>query len=285
MPDDPSLTTVEQHVSDYLTSTDALGFNRYTDFDWANLPESLRNSRVTDLHISAVETAMIVEDHIPQYGSEYIRLFPIDPDRSDADLWCNRQMLHFVFRWVMEEDRHAHVLELWLRHSGRRDPAQLTQLMVSEGKKVWHAPHDIPSQLFTYTALQEKATQLYYTCLRHAIDEPVLRSALGRLSQDEARHCAFFSKLVVDSVVHGNQKTMLQLREALEQFRMPLSDMMENYKRKAIQMMRAASGYDYREAFDYYARLLRRVADSRTTARGSGLMDLLAFAQASVPSR
>lgn len=285
MPEDPSLVAVQKHVNDYLAATDALGYNRFTDFDWDNLPASIEASRLTDLHISAVETAMIVEDHIPQYGSEYIRLFPIEPDLSDDDLWRNRQMLHFVFRWVMEEDRHAHVLELWLRSSGRRDAAQLTQLMVDEGRKVWHAPHDIPSQLFTYTALQEKATQLYYTCLRHAIDEPILRSALGRLSQDEARHCAFFSKLVVDSLVHGNQKTMILLREALEQFRMPLSDMMDNYKRKAIQMMRAASGYDYREAFDYYARLLRRVADSRSNARGTNLMDLLAYAQASVPSR
>src|SRR5262249_49003566 len=95
MPDDPSLTTVEQHVHDYLTATDALGFNRYTDFDWENLPASIQRSHLTELHISAVETAMLVEDHIPHYGSEYIRLFPIDPDRSDAELWCNRQMLHF----------------------------------------------------------------------------------------------------------------------------------------------------------------------------------------------
>jgi hypothetical protein len=285
MPNDVSLFAVEDHVRDYLRINDGLGYNRFTDFDWANLPASVDASKLTEVHIGAVETAMLVEDHIPQYGAEYMRLFRIHPDLSDEETWVNRQMLHFVARWVMEEDRHAHILELWLRHSGRRDAAELTRLMVYEGRKVWHSPHDIPSQLFTYTALQEKATQLYYTCLRHAVDEPVLREALAKLSQDEARHCGFFSKLVVDSIVHGNQRTMILLREALDQFAMPLSDMIENYKRKAIQMMRAASGYDYREAFEYYARLLRRVTDNRTHARGTNVQDLLEFAQQLAPAR
>jgi len=285
MPTDASLVSVEEHVRDYLKANDSLGYNRFTDFDWENLPASVDGSGLTDVHIGAVETAMLVEDHIPQYGSEYMRLFRIDPDLSDEDTWVNRQMLHFVSRWVMEEDRHAHILELWLRHSGRRDSAALTKLMVYEGRKQWQSPHDIPSQLFTYTALQEKATQLYYTCLRHAIDEPILREALGRLSQDEARHCGFFSKLVIDSITHGNQRTVLLLREAMEQFAMPLADMIENYKRRAIQMMRAAGGYDYREAFDYYARLLKRVSENRTQARGTNVADLLQFAQQLAPAR
>ena len=54
-------------------------------------------------------------------------------------------MLHFVFRWVAEEDRHGHILELWLRNSGRRDPEKLTELMVYEGRKTYHSPHDVPA--------------------------------------------------------------------------------------------------------------------------------------------
>ena len=44
------------------------GYNRFTDFDWATLPESLARSQVTELQIGAVETAMLVEDHIPGYA-------------------------------------------------------------------------------------------------------------------------------------------------------------------------------------------------------------------------
>jgi hypothetical protein len=286
MPLDPSLIDIETHVEKYLRTNDHVGYNRFADFDWATLPESVARSSLRDLHINAVETAMLVEDHIPGYGAEYTRLFSMtEPGRDDVEAWRHRQMLHFVFRWVAEEDRHAHLLELWLRHSGRRDPERLTQLMVYEGQKQYHAPHDIPSQLFAYTALQEKATQLYYTCLRHAVDEPVLRDALAKMSQDEARHAAFFSSLVVDSLVHGNQRTIQLLREALEQFAMPLADMLDNYKRKAIQMVYAANGYDYKEAYDYFARLVQRVLNNRTHARGTNLLDLMNYARQLAPAR
>jgi Fatty acid desaturase len=116
------------------------------------------------------------------------------------------------------------------------------------------------------------------------VDEPVLRSALAKLSQDEARHTFFFSRLVIDALEQGNAKTLALLREALDQFKMPLADMMDNYRRKAVQMMRAANGYDYREAFEYFARLLRQVADRRTQARGTNLMDLVRFAEQLVPT-
>ncbi len=282
---DASLVAVESHVRAYLEANDGVAYNRFTDFDWESLPRSVEQSNLTDLHLSAVETAMLVEDHIPGYGAEYMRLFAMEPGRTDEEAWQRRQMLHFVFRWVSEEDRHAHLLELWLRSSGRRDPEALTKLMVYEGAKFYQAPHEIATPLFTYTALQEKATPLYYSCLRQAVDEPVLRQILGRLAQDEARHARFFSSLVIDALAHGNQKTFQQMREALDQFRMPLSDMIDNYKRKAIQMVHAANGYDYKEAYDYFARLNRKVATSRTNARGTSLMDLLRHTEQLVPAR
>ena len=282
---DPSLVNVEARVREYLQANDSTGYNRYLDFDWEKLPESLAKSNVQELHLSAVETAMLVEDHIPGYAYEYQRLFTMDVDRTDDDAWRSRQMLHFVFRWVAEEDRHAHCLELWLRNSGRRDPQALTDLMVVECKKHYVAPHDNPTQLFTYTAIQEKATQLFYSCLRQSVDEPVLRAVLAKLSQDEARHCHFFSQLVLDALHNASSQHVVQIKETLEHFSMPLSMMMENYKRKAIQMMRAAGGYDYRDAFEYYARLLRRVNESRTTARGTNIMDLLDHTQRLIPAR
>ena len=161
--------------------------------------------------------------------------------------------------------------------------------MMTECKKHYVAPHDDPAQLFTYTALQEKATQLFYSCLRQSVDEPVLRSILLKLSQDEARHCHFFSQLVLDALRQGNSRTIAQMRESLEQFSMPLAMMMENYKRRAIQMMRAASGYHYKDAIDHFSRLIKRVEESRTSSRGgpggAPLQDLLRFTQEMQPER
>jgi acyl-[acyl-carrier-protein] desaturase len=285
MEETPALIRLEKHVTDYLAANDHVGYNRFSDFAWDTLKDSVLVAGMTDVHVGAVETAMLVEDHIPGYGAEYTRLFMVHEDRTDAEAWQCRQMLHFVFRWVAEEDRHAHCLELWLRHSGRRDPQALTELMVLECKKPYVAPHDNPTQLFTYTAIQEKATQLFYSCLRQSVDEPVLRAVLARLSQDEARHCHFFSQLVLDALHDASNQHVAQIKETLEHFSMPLAMMMENYKRKAIQMMRAARGYNYLEAMQHFERLVKRTMETRTNARGTNLQDLLLFTQQLVPDR
>lgn len=281
----PALIQLEKHVTDYLRSNDHVGYNRFEDFDWASLKDSVHVAEMTDLQVGAVETAMIVEDHIPGYGSEYIRLFMVDESRTDEEAWNCRQMLHFVFRWVAEEDRHAHVLELWLRNCGRKDPKALTDLMVSECKKHYIAPHENPAQLFTYTSIQEKATQLYYQCLRQSVREPVLRSVLAKLAQDEARHCHFFSQMVLDALAEGGNRQIAQIKDTLEHFKMPLSEMMHNYRRKAIQMKHAAGGYNHMEALDHFARLVKRVMETRTNARGSSLQDLLTFTQQLIPHK
>lgn len=279
----PCLGRVEQHVNTYLLANDAVGYNRFTDFDWSGLKDAVQQSTMTDMHVGAVETAMLVEDHIPGYASEYMRLFMVHEGQTDAEAWTSRQMLHFVFRWVAEEDRHAHCLELWLRNCGKRDDTALTELMVTEGKKKYTVPHEDPTQLFTYTALQEKATQLYYSCLRSSVDEPVLRAILARLAQDEARHCHFFSQFVLDALQAKGTRQIAQMREVLEQFHMPLAMMLENYKRKSIQMMRAAGGYDYRDALEHFSRLVTRSMEARSTARTDTLQDLLLFARGLEP--
>lgn len=283
----PALIRLEEHVNAYLRSNDHVGYNRFTDFEWEKLKDSITDTGMTDVQVGAVETAMLVEDHIPGYGAEYTRLFMVHEGRTDEEAVKCRQMLHFVFRWVAEEDRHAHVLELWLRHSGRRDEQALTDLMIQECKKEYIAPHDNPTQLFTYTAVQEKATQLFYSCLRQSVDEPILRSVLAKLSQDEARHCHFFSQMVLDALREGNHRHVAQIKDSLQHFSMPLAMMMDNYKRKAIQMMRAARGYNYLDALEHFERLVKQVQNTRTTGRGgngtANLQDLLQFTQQLLP--
>ena len=136
----PALIRLEEHVNAYLRSNDNVGYNRFTDFEWEKLKDSITESGMTDLHVGAVETAMLVEDHIPGYGAEYTRLFMVHEGRTDEEAVQCRQMLHFVFRWVAEEDRHAHVLELWLRHSGRRTAGTVTA--PPKPTRFWAAPSD-----------------------------------------------------------------------------------------------------------------------------------------------
>ena len=126
-----------------------------------------------------------------------------------------------------------------------------------------------------YTVIQEKATQVFYACLRDAVDEPVLKTVLTSLSQDEARHCGFFVDLLKLYLEMPGARNYAGIKEAVVGFKMPLYGMIDNYKRRSINMMRAAPGYHYRDAFSIIELALKRYADAETGSRSHTLQDLL----------
>lgn len=268
----------------FLTVSDDIAWNRYTDFDWSAV-NCTQPHPLSAVQIAATKTALMVEDHIPGFATEYMRLFPVDESVSPEQVWKNRQTLHFIMRWISEEDRHAHVLELYLRETNAVDQEELTQEMVHEGVKHYSVPHEDPSQLMVYTTLQEKATQLFYACLGRAIDEPVLESVLKKLAQDESRHCGFFTDVVRSELQVRGDVFLGSIKESMEQFSMPLYDMLDSYKRQAINMIRTAKGYDAREAFIHMARIIERYVESRTDSRSHTFEDMLRQIHALVPAR
>lgn len=274
---------LEGVLAKFLTISDRVNWGRYTDFDWGKVNESTPHP-LNKTQIAAVRTALMVEDHIPGYGAEYMRLFAVDDSVGPERAWFNRQMLHFIFRWCSEEDRHAHVLELYLRETRAVQDDDLTAEMVKEGVKKYIAPHEDPVQLFTYTTLQERATQIFYQCLRDNIDEPVLGSVLTRLAQDESRHCAFFGDMVRMALERGGAKVVPLIREAMDAFKMPMANMLDGYRRQSIRMIQAAGGYDYREAFTHFGKVLRDYTKSPTYSRSHTFEDLLRAIAALAPA-
>lgn len=256
-------------VNRYLRTSDTKAWSRFDEFDWPNLSKSEEVAKLTDTQLAAVRTSLMIEDHIPGYATEYFRLFPVDASVSGETAWQNRNILHFVFQWCAEEDRHAHAFEMYLRSSGRVDQDNLTREMVHEGVKKYRAPSDNFSLLFTYTMLQEKATQLYYQTLYQSVEHaPVLRALLRRLFQDEARHCGYFSDLVLLDLKSQGDALVAKIKTALDAFSMPMADLLDNYKRQAITMIRAAKGYDHRSSFSQLDEIIRRYtqASSKSTA-------------------
>ncbi|MBI3288726.1 MAG: acyl-ACP desaturase [Elusimicrobia bacterium] len=264
-------TSVQGLVQRYLERFETHAWNRFRAFSW----DSVQGGLLTEEQIDALKTAMLVEDHIPGYSKAYYGMLSLDPGLPLDELLFRRQMLHFVFLWACDEDRHAHTLENYLRASGRVDPAALTSEMLTAVAKPYRAPHDEPMQMAVYTVIQEKATQVFYSCLRDVVEEPVLKRVLDSLSQDEARHCGFFTDLLRMYLAVPGGADYALIKEAVVGFKMPLHGTLDNYKRRAITMMRAATGYHYRNAFALIEQAVGRYAGARSDSRSHTLEDLL----------
>lgn len=258
-------------VQRYLTRFELQGWNRFSAFDWTAVQAEL----LTENEVDALRTAMLVEDHIPGYSGAYHRLFALTPDLSDDELTFRRHMLHFVFKWVSDEDRHAQTLENYLRACKRVDVKSMEAEMRATVVSPYKAPHLDGMQMAVYTVIQEKATQVFYARLREACAEPVGQQVLDCLSQDEARHCGFFCDLLRVYLASPEGVDVAKIKEAVEQFKMPLYGVLDNYRRRSIVMMRAAAGYDFRDAFGLIEQAVRRFADARTGSRSQTLKDLL----------
>src|SRR5262249_33013094 len=144
----------------------------------------------------AVAFITYIEDHLPGYFLEYQRLFPVDAAAPPGDFLHNRELYRFSVKWAQEEDAHAHVLFAYQVRAGLADPDALRAKLGGAGQKPFRLGVPEPIQVFAYTLIQEKATQLFYQQLGHAVEEPVLKEILRQLARDEARHFAFFSRVV-----------------------------------------------------------------------------------------
>jgi hypothetical protein len=123
-------------VNDYLRRADRMGWSPYDLVDHENVRALARPERLTQVQRDAVQTVLYVEDRLPGYLAEYLRVMT-DPDLPDGQYIVNRQALHYMFRWVAEEDRHAHVLEMYLAGTGLVPRAELEAEIARERKAAY----------------------------------------------------------------------------------------------------------------------------------------------------
>lgn len=258
--------TVAGLVEDYFRVADARPWSRLMSFDWA----AIRPEMLTDPQRSVVQFVTLIEDHLPGYFSEYLRLFPLG--EQDLETFVhNREVYHFGVRWAQEEDGHAHVLFLYQVHSGIAEPAALRLRLAEEGRKHFGLPHAHPVQLFTYTLVQEKATQIFYQRFAAVVKEPVLKEILNCLVRDESRHFAFFSRVIEAYTRQFGNQIIEPIKEVLAKFRMPLGDTLRDYWRWSVAVIDAVGGYNHEEAFDELVRAVRLGAESASNSKTADL--------------
>jgi acyl-[acyl-carrier-protein] desaturase len=241
------------------------------DLDWA----ALRPELLTDDDRSVVRFITLIEDHIPGYLGTLLQTFPTTGADLEIEEFCfNREYFRFLIAWANDEERHASVLTRYQVEAELNSPAQLIRELAEEGRKSFSLPYEHPLQVFTYTLVQEKATQLFYQLFRNKVKEPVLRDLLNRLARDEARHFAFYTELVGAYLGrYGTASTVPSIKSVLEKFRMPLADTLGNYWRWSFKIADYVQ-YDHTAAYESLGRLVK----SFTTERGeASAEDLLTF--------
>lgn len=256
----PEPTVLDEVLHDYLLRADRMGWSPYDLVDQKSMRDLARPERLSETQLAAVKTVLYVEDHLPGYLSEYLRVMT-DPDMPDDQYIVNRQALHYTFRWVSEEDRHAHVLEMYLKKTGLVQQAELEADMLRERKTAYIFPYE--HQLvegFIYLALQEKATHLYYRALARDLDEPLLKSILTKMGADEASHGAFFYDLLIKCHKGDLDALSRKISVVANDFKMPVQSNLTNYRRQILSLMRSAPSYRHTDVFTDMSQAVERAA-------------------------
>jgi hypothetical protein len=246
----PDPNVLDEALHTYLRRADRMGWSPYDLVSQENMVTLARPQRLSETQLSAVKTVLYVEDHLPGYLSEYLRVM-MDPELPDDQYIVNRQALHYTFRWVAEEDRHAHVLEMYLKKTGLVSQSQLEADMLRERKTAYIFPYeDSLVDGFVYLALQEKATHLYYRALAKDLDEPLLQSILKRMGADEASHGAFFYDLLIKCHKGDLDSLARRISAVANDFKMPVQSNLTNYRRQILSLMRSAPSYRHADVFE-----------------------------------
>lgn len=242
------------------------------ELPWA----TLRPEELTETDRSVVRFITFIEDHIPGYLTYFLDSFPVSGEDLAIEEFCfNREYFRFLISWANEEERHASVLTRYQIEAGMSDPDTLIRELAEEGRKKFALPYESPVQAFTYTLVQEKATQLFYQRFKAVATEPVLRALLHRLARDEARHFAFYTELLTAHIGrHGLAATVPDLKDVLATFRMPLADTLGGYWRWSLTIADAVS-YDHTEAYGALIRLVDNFATSRGDASAADLAEFV----------
>lgn len=260
----PPISALDESLYDYFRRSDKMGWSPYDLVETGNIRELARPERLSDYQRGAVKTVLFVEDHLPGYLSEYLRIMT-DPDVTDEQHVLNRNTLHFTFRWVAEEDRHAHVLERYLVQTGLFSQKDLSLEMMRERKESYIFPYQQYIEGFVYLALQEKATHLYYRALAKDVDEPLLKVILNKMGADEASHGKFFYDLLIRGHKGDLDALARTVTAVANDFKMPVQNNLINYRRQLLGMMRAAPSYRHPDVFTDMMSAVDRAARDYTT--------------------
>ena len=147
-------------------------------------------SKVSPRMVAAIKAAALVELNAPDYVAYLKRVF-----RDDGP-----HMAATIEEWGREESQHGRALGRWAELA---DPAYKMEEAFARfraGYKPEHFHDDAQGASIRGSrrgemiarCVVESGTSSYYTAIRDAADEPVLKEITGRIAADEFRHYKLF---------------------------------------------------------------------------------------------
>lgn len=153
---------------------------RWTAFD---------RSKVEPSMVAAIKSAALVELNAPDYVAYLKRVF----------LGADASTLSAIEQWGCEESQHGLALGRWAEMA---DPSFSLDEAFARFQAGYRAPHFAElgntsvrgsrrGEMIARCVV-ESGTSSYYTAIRDATDEPLLKEIAGRIAADEYRHYKLF---------------------------------------------------------------------------------------------
>jgi rubrerythrin len=144
--------------------------------------------KVDPLLLSAIKAAALVEYNAPDYVTYLSRVFAGSP-----------QTLAAIEQWGREESQHGRALGRWAELADPEFKLEEAFVRFRKGYTPAHFAGAEESSVrgsrrgeMVARCVVESGTSSYYTAIRDATDEPVLKEIAGRIAADEYRHYKLF---------------------------------------------------------------------------------------------
>jgi acyl-[acyl-carrier-protein] desaturase len=195
---------VQQELRRHLDSEDVWYAHDYVPFeqgenfaflggnDWDPSQVTLPK-KVTD----ALEILLITKDNLAGYHREFVFSFILE-----------EKFGRWIGRWTAEEHLHAIALRNYLVVTREIDPAANEDVRVEHVMKGYRADTYSQIERLVFMAFFERAHAVFCRNLEAQIDEPLLKSLVGRIAKDEERHEEFFANLVAHLLSSNREETI-----------------------------------------------------------------------------
>ena len=156
---------------------------------------------------------MVTEEALPSYAVALNGLVKGDEGTSPAP-WAR-----WLRGWTAEENRHGDLLNAYLRLSGRVNMRAVERTVHSLIRSGFNPGTQAdPYNLLVYTSFQERATRISHSRvgrLAARSGDPNLARICGVIAGDEARHEAFYTRMMTEVLEHDPAGGILAFRSML----------------------------------------------------------------------